>query len=161
MNYFIIIRGPLGIGKTTIAQELTKTLNAEHISIDKIMEENGLNKEDNDYTAEDFVKANEYIIDKAKNLVQRGKIVIFDGCFYHKEQIEDLIKKLNFKHFIFTLKAPLTVCIERDKNRKLTYGEDACQAVYSLVSKFDYGTIINTENKSITEIVNEITLRLK
>ena len=31
MSYFIIIRGPLGSGKTTISKQLSKLLNAEHI----------------------------------------------------------------------------------------------------------------------------------
>lgn len=46
-------------------------------------------------------------------------------------------------HHIFTLKAPVEVCIERDKNRAETYGEDAARAVHSLVSRFDYGMVID------------------
>jgi shikimate kinase len=34
MEYFVIIRGPLGVGKTTIAKRLAKQLNAKYISID-------------------------------------------------------------------------------------------------------------------------------
>ena len=40
MNYFIIIRGPLGIGKTTIAKKLKKILKAEYISMDEIVDNN-------------------------------------------------------------------------------------------------------------------------
>ena len=37
MNKVIIIRGPLGSGKTTIAKEVARKLNAEYISIDSIV----------------------------------------------------------------------------------------------------------------------------
>jgi len=42
MEYCIIIRGPAGVGKTTIAKKLAKYLNADYASIDKIMKENKL-----------------------------------------------------------------------------------------------------------------------
>jgi len=66
MSYFVIIRGPLGIGKSTIARKLSKILNAEYISIDKVLEENNLDKADNNFTPEDFIKANEIILPKIK-----------------------------------------------------------------------------------------------
>ena len=39
MSYYIIIRGALGIGKSTIARKLSRILNAGYISIDKVLEE--------------------------------------------------------------------------------------------------------------------------
>jgi len=156
MSYYILIRGPLGIGKSTISQELAKRLNAEYISMDSILEEHGLARTDSDYTADDFLKANEIIIPHVKKLLAKGKIVIFDGNFYFKEQIDHLIKNVNAVHFVFTLKATLETCIERDKNRKQECGEEAAKAVYGLVSKFDYGTVIDTEGKSKEEIVKNM-----
>jgi shikimate kinase len=156
MSYFVIIRGPLGIGKTTIAKILSRKLNAEYISIDKVLEENGLDKEDNNFFPEDFVKTNEIVLSKVKKDLSRGKIVVFDGCFYFKEQIEHLLKNLKFKHYIFTLKASLDECIKRDKLRKGSLGEKAAKDVFKLVSRFDYGTIINTNNKTPEEVVSEI-----
>jgi len=135
MTYYIIIRGPLGIGKTTIAKKLAKEINAEHISIDKILEENGLDKINNDYIPEDFIKANEIVLPKVKQELAKG--------------------------YVFNLKAPLKTCIARDKARKRVYGEDAARAVYKLVSGFDYGINIDTENKTEEEVVNEIKKRLR
>ena len=42
MEYCIIIRGPAGVGKTTIAKELARNLDADYFSFDEIMEENKL-----------------------------------------------------------------------------------------------------------------------
>lgn len=156
MVYFIIVRGPLGIGKTTIAKALAKKLNAEYISIDKVLEENGLDREDNNFTPEDFIKANEIILPEVKETLARGKVVIFDGCFYFKEQIEHLEKNLKFKSYVFTLRAPVEACIARDAGRKRIYGEQAARDVHKLVSKFDYGINIETENKTELQVIKEI-----
>jgi len=154
---YIIIRGPLGIGKSTIAKELAKKLKAKYISIDEVLKKHDLDvidKKEGCILAKNFIKGNNIILAKIKEKLKE-KVVILDGCFYHKEQIEHLKKNLK-PIFIFTLKAPLKVCIERDTNRKKSYGKDAAKAVFDLVSRFDYGYIIDTENKDIDETVKEI-----
>lgn len=160
MSYFIIIRGPLGIGKSTIAKALAKSLNAEYISIDRVLEENGLDKVDNNFSPKDFVKANEIVLPKVKEDLAKGKIVIFDGCFYFKEQIKHLEKNLPCKTYIFDLKAPVKICIERDSKREKVYGEKNTREVYDLVSKFDYGITIDTCKKTEQEVIKEMLLYL-
>ncbi len=146
MSYFIIIRGPLCSGKTTISKQLSKLLGAEHISIDKVLDENKLDKvgpDANGIPVENFIKANEIVLPTAKEKLAKGQVVIFDACFYYKEPIEHLIKSLSYPHYEFTLKAPVEVCIARDSIRNLIYGEDAARAVHSMVSRFDYGQNID------------------
>lgn len=156
MSFYIIIRGPLGCGKSTIAKALAKLLNAEYFSFDTVLEENGLDRKDDNFTAEDFIKADNIILPKAKKELSRDKIIIFDGCFYFKEQIVHLQENLPFKGFIFSLKASLATCIRRDSRRKRVYGEKAAEAVYELVNKFDYGVVIDTEDKTEVEVVRNI-----
>jgi GrpB-like predicted nucleotidyltransferase (UPF0157 family)/shikimate kinase len=159
MTFYIIIRGPLGIGKTTISKILAKKLKAEHISMDKVLEENNLDKVDEKegcIPARNFIKADEIVFPKLKSLLDKGKIVIFDGCFYHKEQIEHIERNFQGEHFIFNLKAPLEVCIKRDKGRDKVYGEFAAKIVHKLVSRFDYGANINTEGKTPAQVAKEI-----
>jgi len=157
MNYFIIIRGPLGVGKSTIAKKLAKILDAEYISIDKLLEKYGLDKVEGEcIPLINFIKANEQILPLIKEKLAKGKVVIIDGNFYYQEQIKYFIKNLTTDYFVFTLKASLEVCLKRDSARKTTYGEESVKAVYYLVSIFDYGIIINTENRTIDEITQEI-----
>jgi predicted kinase len=106
--------------------------------------------------AENFIKANDVILPKIKETLSKGKIIILDACFYHKEPIEHLIRNLPFPHYVFTLKAPLEVCVKRDSKRKKVYGKDATKAVHKLVSRFDYGIIINTKDKTVNQVAKEI-----
>ena len=161
-GFYLIIRGPLGIGKSTISKKLAKILKARYISLDEILKKNGLdgvNKKEGCIPARNFIKANNIILEEVKSDLKKGKIVAFDGCFYHKKQIEHLEKNLG-KGFIFNLKAPLAVCISRDLKRAGTYGQEAVKAVYVMVSKFDYGININTHKKTEKGTVEEILTKL-
>ena len=159
MSYYVIIRGSLGIGKTTIAKKLAGKLKAKYIAFDKILEENGLDKSDNNFAPEDFIKADNIIIPGVKKALSEGKIVILDGCFYFKEQIKHLEKNLP-KGYAFNLKAPVETCIKRDSKRKKVYGEKAAKEVYELISKFNYGIEINTDKKTENDVVKEILKHL-
>ena len=160
MTYFIMIRGPLGIGKSTIAKRLTRALRGTYLSMDKIVDKNRVTKKpakDGMMDTINFLKANEVMLPIVRELLSKGKFAITDGCFYRKEQIVDIINKLGEdKVLVFDLKAPLKVCIERDKNRKLTYGSDAARVVYNAVSKFNYGIKIDTNGKTEEEVVKKI-----
>ncbi len=93
--------------------------------------------------------------------MNKNKIVIFDGNFYWKSQIEDLVQRLDYPHYVFTLKAPVDVCIERDKMRGETHGAITAQVIHKKVSTFDYGSIIDTEKQTVVQIVDKIFEILK
>ena|SRR3989344_5568982 len=157
MSYYIIIRGPLGCGKSTLAERIAKAIKGEYVSIDKILDEHDLTKDkEAGYTSQrSFIKANEIVVPKAKKSLDKNILVIFDGNFYWKSQVDDLIKRLDFPHYVFTLKAPLSVCIERDSKRKKPHGKDAAQVVYAKTTEFDYGIIIDV-TKPLDKVVKEI-----
>ena len=158
MGYYIIIRGSAGVGKTTIGKLLAKKIKAEIIRFDKIMKSLGMDYIPGDkwIPLERFLKAHEIKIPELKEKLQNGINLIIDHNFYHKEQIEDLIKSLDSEHFVFTLKADLNECIKRDKTRKGELGEQATKDVFRLVSAFNYGIDIDTNGKTPAEIVDEI-----
>lgn len=157
MSFYVIICGPLGCGKSTLAERIAKKLKAEYIAIDRILDEHNLteDKESGYISQKSFKKANEIVVPKAKNLLAKGVPVIFDGNFYWKSQIDDLINRLDFPHYVFTLKAPLDVCIERDSKRQKNHGKDAARVVYAKTTEFDYGTVIDV-TKTVDESVRKI-----
>lgn len=164
MSYCIIIRGPLGIGKTTIAKKLAKSLRAKYVSIDDLLEKNGLDVIDKDQgciPAKNFIKAAETFIAEIKPLLKKGIPIIFDGNFYYRKQISHLKRRLDCRFFVFTLEAPLSVCIARDGKREKPYGKEATEVVHDLTKKFSYGIRINTSNKTAEKVKKEIISYLK
>ncbi len=154
----IIIRGPLGCGKSTISKILAKKIKAEYISVDRILEENNLGKEwEEGYISQkSFLSANK-IIEKLVKKTNKTNVII-DGNFYWKSQILDLEKRLG-KLYTFTLKAPLEICIQRDKSRKEICGEKAAKEVYKKVNEFDFGENVDITKpieKCVEEILNKI-----
>ena len=158
MAYFVIIRGPLGVGKSTVSKKLADLLHGVYISIDSILEKHGLDKVENEESIpiKNFLAGNDLVIPQIKQNMAKNTPVIIDGNFYHHEQIEHLIDQLPFEHFVFTLKASLETCIERDQNRDKPYGKDAATAVHSMVSRFDYGQTIDTQNLEEKGVIDEI-----
>jgi len=161
MSFYVVIRGPLGCGKSTIAKKVSKLLKAKYFSIDRVLDKNNLivEWEEGYISQKTFIKANEIVAAEAKRILDSGKPVIFDGNFYWKSQIDDLIKRLDFPHHVFTLKSTLEVCITRDRKRGKTHGESAARAVYKKSAEFDYGTVIDAD-KPLDKCVNDIIRRL-
>lgn len=104
MVFYIIIRGPLGCGKSTIAKRLARRLSATYISVDKILDVHHLTtqREAGYISQQSFLTANEIAITSAKKSLRTGKVVIFDGNFYWPSQLQDLIAKLDYPHYVFT-----------------------------------------------------------
>ncbi len=158
MSYCIIIRGPLGVGKTAVAKKLAKALRGKYVSIDLLLAKKGLDKVDkksNRILLANFIKAADSVLPELKSSLKKGPIIL-DGNFYHREQIAHLMKSLDCEFYIFTLKASLEVCMLRDSGRKKPYGKSATKAVYALVSKLNYGKSINTKTKTSAEVIKEI-----
>ncbi|MCI4330389.1 MAG: ATP-binding protein [Thermoplasmata archaeon] len=134
--YFVIIRGPLGVGKSTVSERLARQLGGEIISIDRILDAHDLWEEGNVW---EFLRANEIAAEMALRPLARGQPVIFDGNFYWEWQLEDLVGRLDHPHRVFTLEAPLRVCIERDRGREKPHGSQAARAVYAKSTVFESG----------------------
>lgn len=161
MSFYIIIRGPLGCGKSTISEKLSQRLNAEHIAIDRVLDEYRLteDKEDGYISQASFKKVNAIVAPKAESSLKNEKTIIFDGNFYWKSQLDDLIQCLDFPHYVFTLQAPLELCIERDQARNKTHGKDVAEAVYKKSTSFKYGIPIDAVG-TVDETVKNILQHL-
>ena len=160
----IIIRGPLAVGKTTVGRMLADHLGGRYVSFDTILHENGLDQaeEGGGIPLDNFLKGNELAIAQVRDALDTGVAsavccrVVFDGCFYHLGQLENLVASLPGGAEVFTLKAPLETCISRDRGRERSYGVDAAAAVHFMVSQFDYGVCIDTDGKTAEQVIAEI-----
>jgi len=156
LAFYVVIRGPLGVGKTTVAQRLAREIGAGYISIDRILEERGL--WDSGALAE-FLRANDFAVEQARSLLADGTSVVLDGNFYWKSQINDLVARLDRRHFVFTLRAPLSVCVERDARRSPPHGREAAREVYAKSTRFEYGVGIDA-TRGVGTVVGDIVARL-
>jgi predicted kinase len=152
MVFCIIIRGPLGVGKSTVAERLAKEIGAELISIDRILDDHGLWEEG---LVSEFLKANEIAANAAQVFLEKGVPVVLDGNFYWMTQIEDLKKRLHRPVQVFTLDAPVEVCIQRDSGREFSHGEQAAREVFAKTVNVSYGIRIDA-TKSVDETVARI-----
>ena len=157
MKYYILIRGPAAVGKSTIVKKLADSIKAHHISFDELMRKSELDTFVGEgIPTENFVKANQMIIPKVKEKLKKNIPVVLDGCFYRKEQLKHLLKNLQYKHFIFSLEASLKDCIARNKTRESPMTDKAIKDVYRLVAKIKVGIRIKTSGRNVKEIIQEI-----
>jgi len=164
MQKVLIIRGPLGIGKSTISKLVAKKLNGTYYSIDDILAKNKLDICDEKIGCipeSNFIRGNELLLNSIKKDLRNNISVVIDGNFYQKGALIHLLEELKeYEPKVFTLKADVKICIQRDSQRKVPHGEGAAMAVHNLVSKFDYGFIVKNEDSNIEEKVNEIISKL-
>ncbi len=151
-----MIRGPLGAGKTTVARRVARAIGAEYVSIDRILDDRGLW-----YSGRlsEFLRANRFAAARAAPWLARGVPVVFDGNFYWKAQIADLVARLDRPPYVFTLRAPRSLCIARDAARRPSHGRAAVIAVYAKSTRFASGRTIDATG-SAAAAVRAVVARL-
>ena len=159
----MVIRGPLGSGKSTLSLRLSKRVGGVYISIDRILEENGLEEWHEGYISErSFLRANDFAVRLAQPSLRRGIPVVIDGNFYWQRVVEDLLGRLAYPHVVFTLELPLSFCIARDAGRVPSYGREATKAVFDKTTTFDVGELVDatgTVDATLGLLVQELTRR--
>lgn len=160
MTYFVILRGPLGAGKTTISRLLAKAIPGVHIDLDRILEKEAPEEWRSDSLSErSFIRANEVAVEQAWSVLANGTPVIFDQNFYYLSTLEDLIGRLKYPYRVFTLDVPLEVCIERDRGRDISYGTKSTNDVYRRNAGLEYGIRVDG-NRPVEVVVDEILRHL-
>lgn len=158
MERIIIIRGPAGIGKTTIGKLLKKKLgdcllfNVDMICSDMI----------GDHPRKTKVRhaAHELCYMAAKKTPTKN--IIFERLFLDQEDIDHIIKlfsKTKYKLIVITLKAPISRLVKQDSKRPGVLGSEDIKRLHSLFAKSNVettGKIIEVRNKSVERIVDEI-----
>ena len=157
MGYYVVLRGPLGVGKTTVARKVARRLGARYISIDRILDAQGFWY---DGRLSEFLNANRVAATLASRPLAQGVPVVLDGNFYWRTQLRDLARRLHRPHLVCTLEAPVEVCIARDARRIPSHGADAARAVHAKSTAFDAGVRIDAD-RPLASVVREIVERIR
>jgi tRNA uridine 5-carbamoylmethylation protein Kti12 len=155
LSFYLIVRGPLGAGKTTVAHALARSLRAEVVPIDEILE---LYEWDGGSETL-FLKANVVAAERARASLSRGVPVILDGNFYWDRVIDDLVDRLPYRHRVFSLRVPLEVCVARDHGRSLSYGAEAVGEVFEKAARVTRGIPLDG-TREVEAVVAEVRSRL-
>src|SRR5690348_6946089 len=103
MAFCLLLRGPLGVGKSTVAQEVARRERAELLSVDRILEDRGLEEWDEDrISLRSFLRVNDVLVPVAREDLRDGTSVVIEGNFYWREQVHDLIARLEFPVLVVT-----------------------------------------------------------
>lgn len=115
----IVIAGPTGVGKTTLAKMLSKYFNFVYISEDEVTREIFPDQYQNieDYP-DKFKIAESQLFKKVRENFENGISVMIDRINLSQEFIEEM-KKVFHKHLILKILWPsVEITIERDKKRE-------------------------------------------
>lgn len=167
----VILRGPLGVGKSTVAERLASRLGGNRVSIDTLLERYALEEWASDRIAlESFLRANDHAVREARRLARLGRSVVIEGNFYWREALADLARRLEIRPYVFRLAAPVAVCIARDRRRPAPrdpaspragerMGRKAVQDVYRLASGVRAGIPVDARGP-VDRVVGRILRRL-
>ncbi|HTT26617.1 MAG TPA: AAA family ATPase [Thermoplasmata archaeon] len=166
-RWCLVLRGPLGIGKSTVAAALGRRRQARVISIDQILEDEGLEEWGVDRVAlRSFLRANQTAASAARAASAAGVPCVLEGNFYWREQLEDLLPRLPPPAVVVRLIGSVELCLQRDSGRPDPrrdegaragnhLGEEAVRAVFGFVRPFNGEVTISAEG-SVADVIDRL-----
>ncbi len=162
-HFFVIIEGPMGSGKTTIAEILHKQLKrTAFLGIDRIK----FFLSDFTRNAEDNKLAANVVHTMVRSYLEQGCNILLPQGMWKKEYLEPylaLAKEFNVDVFMYQLEAPREVLMERIMERRksknlpeLTEGRAERNIDTWEQNRYNLGKVINTVEYSPDEVAKII-----
>ncbi len=131
MSYYLILRGPPAVGKTSIANSLRSTLKGKtvHIDIDKLR----MMPYRCGGSEEEKALANRNAIDLCLNFVEAGYRVILDELFYQRELIDEIEQRVSYPHQKILFTCSLETCLRRNQGREYQLKNEQLERLYNQV----------------------------
>ncbi len=158
MPFAIIIRGPSGVGKSSISKQLKQHIpKLIHLDIDSF--KHIISKESSDLRSEIAHKVGSFFLTQ---LIHNKFNVIIEEILREKyyREVTKLLKKSKYKVITIFLAASKDELIKRDKNRVKNKGVKIISALYQEITPLQEDLIINTTNKTIKQVKSLIIQEL-
>lgn len=160
---YVVIRGPISVGKTIIGKLLTSKLcergySAELFSFDEIRGKYGIKLPTDRNKAKGIVP----LTRGANQAISNNVFPVIEGVFYEKDFLDIIQKGLQGRGIYFKLFAPLNTCLQRNSQREQPREISRCSRVWQLhdEQKIAGEFVIQTENRKPNEIVNNLISKL-
>jgi predicted kinase len=152
-NIAIIIRGPSGIGKSTVASLVHEKIeNSANIDIDVIKRMISF-----DSTKERTEIAHAVTRSFVKELIDKNFNIIIEEIFRddHYEKIIKILDESHYNHYTFFLTAPLELLIQRDAQRENKIkGSETITRLYKEIQPRENEIVLDVASLSTQEIVD-------
>lgn len=183
----VIIRGIPGCGKTYLAQALRANLISDEV---ETLDPDLIDFSGNEYKSfveqlsieepklESKIYPYRYLLKKAKQALDQGKIVLWDQPFSNLQALEKTIKKLtgyveekgnNLKVLIVEIETPLSIAKERIRQRKIGGGHGPDEKTFeNFVSTFKRADSLGYDtvsvdgmkiDQSVFSIINKLSIK--
>ncbi|MFT4343788.1 MAG: AAA family ATPase [Candidatus Woesearchaeota archaeon] len=170
MKKLIILRGPSGVGKSTVIKELLLHFGKNVAYIPVAHTTYSLIPEEIEFASDNLINLmHDNADDLVRNFLKANYTVLTDAIFYHKtnnkSRLDRLVKigqRNNAKIYVFDLEASLPTLLSRAKKRARPKDVSTDFALikkkYITFSRNRYKNAIavSTDNKSVKKIVEEI-----
>jgi len=152
MKKAIILYGPSGVGKSTLANKISKNSNFKHCTADEFKfifskKRSNLRSELGEILAYHY----------AKELIKRDFNIILEAIpDNYLKNLKRLLNKQKYKIIEISLIARLEKCLKNDMMKKdKKYGPKIIKEVYEKLC-FKRGDVINVEDKNLHQIFKEV-----
>lgn len=164
MNSVIVLRGPSGVGKSTIAHLIQEKLGKNWVAVDvdkfkhyMPMKDRQANRAERTKIAHDVSKF------FAKQMYDKGYDVILEEMYKkaYNDAIVEFLEINNMHYLKVYLDAPIDLIIERAKAREKEVSDDEIRRHFSEIEPYADDFIIDTTKHSSEEVANLIISQLQ
>ena len=159
MTKTILLRGPAGVGKSTIGKQLQEQLSGNWANLDIDLFKHMISKDSSAFRSDTAHDVALYFIEK---LLQSSVNIIAEEIFkepFYKQTLE-LFEKYDYQILTVFLTAPVDTVVQRDAGRAKNKGEDIIKGLHSEIVSLNEKLVIDTSQNTIQEIADQIKAEL-